>query len=145
MARRVEEVEGEPPMLEAHHRRAGRDAALALDRRAVRTHPPLAALLISPACWIAPSNSSNQPRPCKPAGASRGDRKRLLRGDDAPMKSVRPVSNVRDRLRPKVRSANRAARRAEQRRINDHPALTATRPLIGSSWLFAIVSEGLKE
>ena len=61
------------------------------------------------------------------------------------MKSVRPVSNVRDRLRPKVRSANRAARRAEQRRINDHPALTATRPLIGSSWLFAIVSEGLKE
>jgi hypothetical protein len=33
----------------------------------------------------------DRPRPCKPSGASRGDWKRLLRGDDAPMKSVCPV------------------------------------------------------
>jgi hypothetical protein len=36
VARRVEEVEGEPLMLEAHHRRADRDAARALDRPPIR-------------------------------------------------------------------------------------------------------------
>ena len=33
----------------------------------------------------------HRPRPCKPASASCRDRKRLLQGDDAPMKSVYPV------------------------------------------------------
>jgi hypothetical protein len=40
VARRVEEVEGEPLMLKAHHRRGDRDAALALDRHPIRAHPP---------------------------------------------------------------------------------------------------------
>ena len=40
VARRVEQVEGEPRMLEAHHRRGDRDAALALDRHPIRAHPP---------------------------------------------------------------------------------------------------------
>ena len=40
VARRVEQVEGEPLMLEAHHRRGHRDAALALDRHPIRAHPP---------------------------------------------------------------------------------------------------------
>ena len=40
VARRVEQVEGEPLMLEAHHRRGDRDAALALDRHPIRAHPP---------------------------------------------------------------------------------------------------------
>jgi hypothetical protein len=58
VARRVEEVEGVPLMLEAHHRRRDRDAALALDRHPVRAHPPPRAFT-SPANWIAPPNSSN--------------------------------------------------------------------------------------
>src|SRR6202022_4127896 len=33
----------------------------------------------------------DRPRPCQPAGTPRGDRERLLRGDDAPVKSVSPV------------------------------------------------------
>jgi hypothetical protein len=37
---RVEQVEGEPLMLEAHHRRGNRDAALALDRHPIRARPP---------------------------------------------------------------------------------------------------------
>ena len=60
VTRRVEQVEGEPLMLKAHHRRGDRDAALALDRHPVRAHPrrsPRA--LTSPASWIAPPNSSN--------------------------------------------------------------------------------------
>ena len=40
VARRVEQVESEPLVLEAHHRRGDRDAALALDRHPVRAHPP---------------------------------------------------------------------------------------------------------
>jgi hypothetical protein len=40
VARRVEQVEGEPLMLEAHHCRGDRDAALALDRHPIRAHPP---------------------------------------------------------------------------------------------------------
>jgi hypothetical protein len=40
VAGRVEQVEGEPLMLEAHHRRRHRDAALALDRHPIRAHPP---------------------------------------------------------------------------------------------------------
>ena len=40
VARRVEQVEGEPLVLEAHHRRGDRDAALALDRHPIRAHPP---------------------------------------------------------------------------------------------------------
>jgi hypothetical protein len=40
MTRRVEEVEGEPLMLEAHHRRGDRYAALALDSDPIRAHPP---------------------------------------------------------------------------------------------------------
>jgi hypothetical protein len=40
VARRVEQVEGEPLMLKAHHRRGDRDAALALDRHPIRPHPP---------------------------------------------------------------------------------------------------------
>jgi hypothetical protein len=40
VARRVEQAEGEPFMLEARHRRGHRDAALALDRHPVRAHPP---------------------------------------------------------------------------------------------------------
>jgi hypothetical protein len=40
VARRVEQVEGEPLVLEAHHRRGDRDAALALDRHPVRARPP---------------------------------------------------------------------------------------------------------
>jgi hypothetical protein len=55
----VEQVEGEPLMLKAHHRRGDRDAALALDRHPVRAHPPPRAASTSPANWIAPPNSSN--------------------------------------------------------------------------------------
>ena len=40
VARRVEQVEGEPLVLEAHHRRGDRDAALTLDRHPIRAHPP---------------------------------------------------------------------------------------------------------
>ncbi len=40
VARCVEQVKGEPLMLEAHHRRGDRDAALALDRHPIRAHPP---------------------------------------------------------------------------------------------------------
>src|SRR4029077_353074 len=40
VAPRVEEVEGEPFVLEAHHRRGDRDAALALNRHPIRAHPP---------------------------------------------------------------------------------------------------------
>jgi hypothetical protein len=58
MARRVQEVEGEPLMLKAHHRREHRDAALALDRHPIRAHPPPLALT-SPANWIAPPNNSS--------------------------------------------------------------------------------------
>src|SRR5260370_18673104 len=36
----VERVEGERLMLEAHHRRGDRDAALALDRHPIRAYPP---------------------------------------------------------------------------------------------------------
>jgi hypothetical protein len=52
VARRVEQVEGEPLMLEAHHRRGDRDAALALDHHPVRAHLPPRALT-SPASWHA--------------------------------------------------------------------------------------------
>jgi hypothetical protein len=46
VTRRVEQVEGEPLMPEAHHRRGDRDATLALDRHPIRAHPPpLAACL----------------------------------------------------------------------------------------------------
>jgi hypothetical protein len=45
MARRVEQVEDEPLVLEAHHRRGDRDAALALDRHPIRARPPPLALL----------------------------------------------------------------------------------------------------
>jgi hypothetical protein len=58
VARRVEQVEGDPLVLKAHHRRGDRDAALALDRYPIRAHPPPLALT-SPASWIAPPNSSN--------------------------------------------------------------------------------------
>jgi hypothetical protein len=44
VARRVQEVEGESLILEAHHRRGDRDAALALDRHPVRPHPAAARL-----------------------------------------------------------------------------------------------------
>ena len=40
VTRRVEEVEGEPLVLEAHHRRGDRNAAQALDRHPTRAHPP---------------------------------------------------------------------------------------------------------
>jgi hypothetical protein len=40
VARSVEQVEGEALVLEAHHRRGDRDAALALDRHPIRAHPP---------------------------------------------------------------------------------------------------------
>jgi hypothetical protein len=40
VARRVEQVEGEPLVLEAHRRRGDRDAALVLDRHPIRAHPP---------------------------------------------------------------------------------------------------------
>jgi len=40
VARRVEQVEGEPLVLEAHHRRGDGDAARALDRHPTRAHPP---------------------------------------------------------------------------------------------------------
>jgi hypothetical protein len=40
VARRVEQIEGEPLLLEAHHRRGDRDAALALDRHPIRARPP---------------------------------------------------------------------------------------------------------
>src|SRR6266851_8905503 len=40
VARRVQQVEGEPLVLEAHHRRGDRDAALALDRHPIGAHPP---------------------------------------------------------------------------------------------------------
>src|SRR5260370_14098073 len=40
VARRVEQVEGEPPMFKAHHRRGDRDAALAVDRHPIRGRPP---------------------------------------------------------------------------------------------------------
>src|SRR5437867_10752231 len=47
-------------MLEAHHRRGDRDAALPFDRHPVRAPPPpRAARFTSPAGWIAPPNSSN--------------------------------------------------------------------------------------
>jgi hypothetical protein len=39
MARRVEQVEGEPLVLEAHQRQGDRDATLALDRHPVRAQP----------------------------------------------------------------------------------------------------------
>jgi hypothetical protein len=58
---RVEQVEGEPIVLEAHHRQGDRDAALALDRHPIRAHPPppLAVRLHFARSWIAPPNSSN--------------------------------------------------------------------------------------
>ena len=40
VARRVEQVEREPLMLKAHHRRRHRDAALPLDRHPVGARPP---------------------------------------------------------------------------------------------------------
>jgi hypothetical protein len=40
VARRVEQVEGEPLVLEAPHRQGDRDAALALGRHPIRVHPP---------------------------------------------------------------------------------------------------------
>ena len=40
VARCVEQVEGEPLMLKAHHRRGDRDASLALDRNPIRAQPP---------------------------------------------------------------------------------------------------------
>src|SRR5580693_8155394 len=54
VAPRVEEVEGEPLVLEAHRRRGDRDAALALDRHPIRAHPPPLALT-SPASCIGPA------------------------------------------------------------------------------------------
>jgi hypothetical protein len=49
VARRVEQVEGEPLVLEAYHRRGDRDATLALDHHPIRAHPPpLAARLHFP-------------------------------------------------------------------------------------------------
>jgi hypothetical protein len=60
VAGRVEQVEGEPLMFEAHHRRGDRDAALALDRHPIRAHPPpLAARLHLTRQLDAPPNSSN--------------------------------------------------------------------------------------
>src|SRR5215813_13785498 len=44
-------------MLEAHHRRVDRDAALAVDRHPIRAHPLPCALTTS-SNWIAPPNSS---------------------------------------------------------------------------------------
>jgi hypothetical protein len=40
VARRVEQVEGEPLMLEAHHRRGDRDVVLALDRDPIGARLP---------------------------------------------------------------------------------------------------------
>jgi hypothetical protein len=40
VTRRVERVEGEALVLEAHHGRGDRDAALALDRHPIRAYPP---------------------------------------------------------------------------------------------------------
>ena len=60
VARRVEQVEGEPLMLEAHHRRGDGDAALALDRHPIRAHPPPSPRAsTSPANRIAPPSGSN--------------------------------------------------------------------------------------
>jgi hypothetical protein len=60
VTRRVEQVERYPHMLEAHHRRGHRDAALAIDRhqsgRARRRSPRA---FTSPANRIAPPNSSS--------------------------------------------------------------------------------------
>ena len=36
----------------------------------------------------------DRPRPCEPSSAPGGDRERLLRRDDAPVKSVRPSARV---------------------------------------------------
>jgi hypothetical protein len=58
VARRVEQVEGEPLVLEAHHRRGDRDAALALDQ-SERTRRRSPRAFTSPASWSAPPNSSN--------------------------------------------------------------------------------------
>jgi hypothetical protein len=60
VARRVEQVEGEPLMLKAHHRLGDRDATLALDRHPIRAHPPpLAARLHFARQLDRPPNSSN--------------------------------------------------------------------------------------
>jgi hypothetical protein len=60
VARRVEQVEGEPLMLEAHYRRGDRDPAFALDRHPIRAHPPpLAARLDLARQLYRPPNSSN--------------------------------------------------------------------------------------
>ena len=40
MVRRIEQVQGKTLVLEAHHRGGDRNAALALDRRPIRAHPP---------------------------------------------------------------------------------------------------------
>jgi hypothetical protein len=40
VARRVEQIEAESLVLEAHHRRGDGDAALALDRHPIRARPP---------------------------------------------------------------------------------------------------------
>jgi hypothetical protein len=56
VSRRVEQIESEPPVLEAHGRRGDRDAAV--DRHPIRAHPPPRALT-SPANWIASPKSSN--------------------------------------------------------------------------------------
>src|SRR5260370_17419337 len=67
MAGGVEQIEGEPLMLEAHHRGGGGDVALALDRHPIRAHPPLlAACLDFARHWLAPPNTPNfssQPAP----------------------------------------------------------------------------------
>ena len=60
VARCVQQVESEPLVLEAHHRRGDRDAALAstaIQSERARRRSPRA--LTSPASWIAPANSSN--------------------------------------------------------------------------------------
>ena len=60
VARRVEQVEGEPLMLEAHHRRGHRDTALALDRHPIRARPPPVAPRLHFARQLdRPLNSSN--------------------------------------------------------------------------------------
>ena len=69
VARRVEQVKGEPLCSKPHQRRGDRDAALALDRHPIRAHPPPLALT-SPASWIAPPNSSNFLGQCSNRGAS---------------------------------------------------------------------------
>jgi hypothetical protein len=90
VAPRVEEVEGEPLVLEAHHRRGDRDAALALDRHPIRAHPPpLAARLDLAGQLDRPAKQQQFLGQCRLAGVRmRNDRKgapaQNLVGQDAP-------------------------------------------------------------